>query len=71
MFKRDKNKKIGNKNLLMIVGIGSIVLALLIFLAATLSIDLRLSVNGGSEPLTLVYGKDIYQEPGGCSNRQR
>ena len=67
MFKRDKNKKIGNKNLLMIVGIGSIVLALLIFLAATLSIDLRLSVNGGSEPLTLVYGKDIYQEPGAAA----
>ena len=64
MFKRDKNKKFGNKNLLMIAGIGSIVLALLIFLVATLSIDLRLTVNGGTEPLQLVYGKDTYQEPG-------
>ena len=65
MFKRDnKNRKFGNKSLLMIAGVSSIILALLIFLAATLSIDLRLTVNGGTEPLQLVYGKDTYQEPG-------
>ena len=60
----NRNRKFGNKSLLMIAGIGAIVLALVIFLAATLSIDLQLTVNGGAEPLQLVYGKDTYQEPG-------
>ena len=60
----NKNRKFGNKSLLLIAGIGLIVLALLIFLAATLSIDLQLTVNGGAEPMRLVYGKDTYQEPG-------
>lgn len=60
----NKNRKFGNKSLLMIAGICLIVLALLIFLVATLSIDLQLTVNGGAEPLQLVYGKDTYQEPG-------
>ena len=60
----NKDRKLGNKSLLMIAGIGAIVLALVIFLAATLSIDLQLTVNGGAEPLQLVYGKDTYQEPG-------
>lgn len=62
MFNR--NRKFGNKSLLMIAGICLIVLALLIFLVATLSIDLQLTVNGGTEPMRLVYGKDTYQEPG-------
>lgn len=60
----NKNRKFDNKSLLMIAGICLIVLALLIFLVATLSIDLQLTVNGGAEPLQLVYGKDTYQEPG-------
>ena len=60
----NRNRKFGNKSLLTIAGIGAIVLALVIFLAATLSIDLQLTVNGGAEPLQLVYGKDTYQEPG-------
>lgn len=54
----------GKKNLLVIAGIGLIALALLIGLAVSLSIDLQLTVNGGTEPLTLVYGKDTYQELG-------
>lgn len=65
MFKRKNgNGKFGNKNLLTIAGIAAIVLALLLLLAATLSINLQLTVNGGTEPLQLVYGKDTYQEPG-------
>ena len=43
------DRKLGNKSLLMIAGIGAIVLALVIFLVATLSIDLQLTVNGGAE----------------------
>lgn len=68
MANRDKKyglfANMGKNNLLLIIGIVAIVLALLIFLAATLSIDLQLTVNGGTDPLTLVYGKDTYQEPG-------
>lgn len=68
MENRDKKRGlfagVGKKNLLTIAGIGAIVLALLIFWAATLSIDLQLTVNGGTDPLTLVYGKDTYLEPG-------
>ncbi len=67
MANRDKKSGLFagmGKNLLVIAGVGAIVLALLIFLAATLSIDLQLTVNGGTDPLTLVYGKDTYQEPG-------
>ena len=54
----------GNKKLLLIAGVSLIVLALLILLIASLSINLQLTVNGGTEPLQLVYGKDTYQEPG-------
>ena len=68
MANRDKKRglfaRIGEANLLTIVGVSAIVLALLILLVATLSIDLQLTVNGGTDPLTLVYGKDTYQEPG-------
>lgn len=52
------------KNLLMIAGASLVVLALLVILAVSLSMDLKLNVNGGTEPLQLVYGKDTYQEPG-------
>ena len=67
MAKRDNHglfANMGKNNMLMIIGVGAIVLALIIFLVATLSIDLQLTVNGGTDPLTLVYGKDTYQEPG-------
>ncbi len=55
--------KWNRKNLLVIAGVSSIVLALLILLAASLRIDLQLELNGESE-VQLVYGKDTYQEPG-------
>lgn len=68
MANRDRSRGMfsgmGKKNLLVIAGISAIALALLIFLAATLSIELQLTVNGGTDPLTLVYGQDTYQEPG-------
>lgn len=65
MYKRKNgNGKFSNKNLLTIAGICAIVLALLLLVVATLNIDLQLIVNGGTEPLQLVYGKDTYQEPG-------
>ena len=68
MEKRDKKNGlfagVGRNNLLLIIGVSAIVLALLILLAATLSMDLQLTVNGGTDPLTLVYGKDTYQELG-------
>ena len=68
MEKRDKKNGlfagVGRNNLLLIIGVSAIALALLILLAATLSMDLQLTVNGGTDPLTLVYGKDTYQELG-------
>ena len=68
MAKRDNNHglfaNMGKNHLLMIIGISAIVLALIILLVAMLSVDLQLTVNGGTDPLTLVYGKDIYLEPG-------
>lgn len=65
MYKRKNgNGKFSNKNLLTIAGICVIVLALLLLVVATLNIDLQLIVNGGTEPIQLVYGKDTYQEPG-------
>lgn len=54
---------LGRKNLLLIGGIALIVLALLILLAASLSIDLQLTLNG-EQNIELVYGKDTYQEFG-------
>lgn len=51
-------------HLLIIAGVALVVLVLLIGLAVSLSIDLELSINGGTEPLQLVYGKDTYQEAG-------
>ena len=56
------NKK--NRNLLLICGIALIVLALLVIAAASLNMNFQLTVNGGAEQMTLVYGKDTYQEPG-------
>ena len=68
MENREKNGRcFGNwnrKNLLMIAGVSLIVLALLLVLVASLSINLELTVNGGTEPLQLVYGVDTYQELG-------
>ena len=54
----------GNMRLLGIMGILSVALALLLLLAVSLSIKLELTVNGGTDPLTLVYGKDTYAEAG-------
>lgn len=51
-------------HLMIIAGVALVVLALLIILAVSLSFDLELSVNGGTETLQLVYGKDTYQEAG-------
>ena len=56
--------KAGNIRLLAIIGISLVALALLLILAASLNIHLELTVNGGTEPITLVYGKDTYQEAG-------
>ena len=61
-----RNGMFGNlsrKNLLSIAGISLIVLALLILLAVSLSIDLQLTLNG-AQNIQLVYGKDTYQELG-------
>ena len=56
MANRDRSRGMfsgmGKKNLLVIAGISAIALALLIFLAATLSIELQLTDNGGTDPLT-------------------
>ena len=65
--KKKKNGMFGNmknSNLLLFSGICLIVLAALIILAISLSINLELNVNGGTETLQLVYGKDTYYEPG-------
>ena len=59
-MRRRKNK--GSQ--LLMAGVLLIVLALLIVVAVTLSIGLEIQINGGDAPLTLVYGKDTYEEPG-------
>ncbi len=64
MRERKRKNWLSKNSLLMIAGVSLVVLALLIGLAASLSIDLELSVNGGTEPVQLVYGKDTYEEPG-------
>ena len=53
----------GSQKILRIAGISSIVLGVLILIVATLSINLTLIVEGGEEPLVLVYGKDEYVRP--------
>lgn len=56
--------KWSRNHLLIIAGVSAVVLALLIVLAVSLNIGLELTVNGGTEPIELVYGKDTYQEAG-------
>ena len=56
--------KWSRNQLLIIAGVSLVILALLIALAASLNIGLELTVNGGTEPVQLVYGKDTYQEAG-------
>ena len=63
-MERKRRKKSMFQKPLIIAGAALIGLALLILLIAGLSIDLELTVNGGTEPITLVYGKDSYEEQG-------
>ena len=68
---RDKKGKFSDKNtsrLLVIGGVALIVLAILILVAISLSIDLKLMVDGGGEPIQLVYGKDTFQQPGAVAS---
>ena len=48
----------------VLLGAACVVIAILVLGIATLCINLNLSVNGGTEPLELVYGKDTYVEQG-------
>lgn len=69
MEKRKKGGSLSNKNLLIVAGVALVVLVLLICQAVSMSVDLKLSVNGGTEPLTLVYGPDTrYVEPGATAS---
>ena len=69
MEKRKKGGCLSNKNLLIVAGVALVVLVLLICQAVSMSVDLKLSVNGGTEPLTLVYGPDTrYVEPGATAS---
>ena len=60
---RYSNKKV-NTRLWIIAGVAFLALILLIMLAVGVTTDLQLTVNGGTEPITLVYGVDSYQEAG-------
>lgn len=69
MDKKKKGGSLSNQHLLIVAGVALAVLVLLICLAVNVSIDLELSVNGGTEPLTLVYGPDTqYVEPGATAS---
>ena len=57
-------KDTSRKKLLVIAGVSLLALVLLVMLAVSLSVDMQVHVNGGDEPLRLVYGKETYQEPG-------
>lgn len=64
---KDKKGKFSGANtsrLLVVSGVALIVLAILILVAVSLSIDLQLTVDGGTDPIQLVYGKDSFQQPG-------
>lgn len=62
--KKGKFSGMNTDRLLVIGGVSLIVLAILIFVAVSLSIDLQLTVDGGTDPIRLVYGKDTFQQPG-------
>ncbi len=65
--KERKGKYSNNRNnvrLYILAGVAFLVLVLLVALAIGITTDLRLELNGGTEPITLVYGVDTYQEPG-------
>lgn len=50
---------------LLIAGITAVVLAVLLFvLVYFANQNIEIQLNGGTEPVTLVYGKDTYQEQG-------
>lgn len=68
---RNRKGKFAGTNrdrLLAISGVELIVLAVLIVVAISLSIDLKLMVDGGGEPIQLVYGKDTFQQPGAVAS---
>lgn len=54
----------GHTKLLVLAGILAVVLVLLIGLANGWGIDMSLTVNGGTDPVELVFGKDTYVEAG-------
>ena len=68
MSKKRKFAGTSTGRLLVIGGVALIVLAILILVAISLSIDLKLMVDGGGEPIQLVYGKDTFQQPGAVAS---
>ena len=62
--KKGKFSGMNTDRLLVIGGVALIVLAILLFVAVSLSIDLQLTVDGGTDPIQLAYGKDTFQQPG-------
>ena len=64
MSKKRKFAGTSTGRLLVIGGVALIVLAVLIVVAISLSIDLKLTVDGSDAPIRLVYGKDTFQQPG-------
>lgn len=68
---RERKRKFAGTNtsrLLVIGGVALIVLAILIGVAASLSIDLKLTVDGGNAPIQLVYGVDTFEQPGAVAS---
>ena len=55
-----------------VLKIGVVVLAALLIITLILALSIRVDiwVNGGTEPIQLVYGKDVYQEQGAEASAQ-
>lgn len=68
MSSREKGGRFSRKGvnvrLAITAGAAFLALILLVILAIGITTDFQLALNGGTEPITLVYGVDTYQEPG-------
>lgn len=53
-----------------VLKIAAVILAALLIIALIIALSIRveLSLNGGTEPIRLVYGKDVYQEQGATAS---
>ena len=59
--KHYRMQKLANPRFIIL---SSVVLLVLILVAISLNVKMELVVQGGTEPLQLVYGQEVYNEPG-------